>query len=174
MWSYTWASNPTMGYAITAPVAVVDTDNDGYIDKAFVGDIGGNMWQFKFCTADNLNPSSSNYIANCGTSNWKGSLLLARRSDGNNYPIYTGASIAKDNQNNLWVFWATGDKVYPANLSNPGAYVYGVRPCSDSSSSHNPIACSISNIIRVPPTVLPPTIVHLQPQIPLHGVGPCN
>ena len=147
LWSYHWnaANNPNvgnnaMGYAIAAPVAVVDTDNDGFVDRAFVGDIGGNMWQFKFCMKADGN--------NCNTSNWQGSLLLARRSDGNNYPIYTEASISKDNQNNLWVFWGTGDKVYPANLSNPGAYVYGVMPCSDSSG--NPIACSISNLISSP------------------------
>ena len=136
LWNYRWYMNNTMGYAIPAPVAIVDTDNDGFIDKAFVGDIGGNMWQFKFCT--------KSAGSSCNTSNWKGSLLLARQPGGSNYPIYTKASITRDKENKLWVFWATGDKVDPANLSNPGSYVYGVMPCSDSSG--DPVACSLSDL----------------------------
>jgi Tfp pilus tip-associated adhesin PilY1 len=145
IWNYNYDTNNAMAYAIPAQVALVDTDSDGFIDKAFVGDIGGNMWQVKFCTKANLDPSNSQYIANCDTSSWKGSLLLAAPSSGTSYPIYTQATVAKDSDNNMWVFWGTGDKTDPASLTNPAAYVYGIKPCSDVSG--NPTACSRGDLI---------------------------
>ena len=32
--------------------AIVDRDNDGFIDTAYVGDLAGNLWKFTFCPFD--------------------------------------------------------------------------------------------------------------------------
>ena len=142
IWNYRWLTNNAMAYAITAPVALVDTDGDGFIDKAFVGDIGGNMWQFKFC-----DKNGNGYGSSCNTNNWQGSLLLAAPSNGTSYPIYTKATVVKDSDNNIWVFWGTGDKTDPASLTKPSGYMYGIIPCSDSSG--NPVACSWSKLVNI-------------------------
>jgi type IV pilus assembly protein PilY1 len=135
-----------MAYAITAPVALVDTDSDGFIDHAFVGDIGGNMWQFKFCTKQDLQNNP-----NCGTDSWKGSLLLARPSGSSSipspYPIYTQATVAEDNDHNIWVFWGTGDKTDPASLTNPAGYMYGIKTCSFNNG--NPKPCSRNDLVNI-------------------------
>ncbi|MBM4272511.1 MAG: hypothetical protein FJ139_10230, partial [Deltaproteobacteria bacterium] len=49
LWSYTLADNADMKYSIPGSPAVVDTDNDGFVDTAYVGDLGGSVWRFKFC-----------------------------------------------------------------------------------------------------------------------------
>ncbi|MEW6115855.1 MAG: PilC/PilY family type IV pilus protein [Nitrospirota bacterium] len=107
LWSYTKLNNNEMDKSIPATPAIADTDNDGFIDTAYVGDLGGSMWRFKFCER-NTNP--------CNTSNWSGGLLF-RATSGVIRPIYTSASVAKDTDANLWVYWGTGDKQCPTEAN---------------------------------------------------------
>ncbi len=51
LWSYTRADDAAMDYAMPAPPTMVDADLDGFIDTAYIGDLGGNIWRFKFCSA---------------------------------------------------------------------------------------------------------------------------
>jgi type IV pilus assembly protein PilY1 len=64
IWSLTKGDVPSMDSRIPASPAIVDTDNDGFIDTAYIGDLGGNVWRFKFCTGADGNA--------CGISNWSG------------------------------------------------------------------------------------------------------
>lgn len=117
LWSYTRADNILMNYSIPASPAIVDTDNDGFIDTVYVGDLGGNMWRFKFCT---MNDTSS-----CSASNWSGGLLFGS-STGVIRPIFTTPSIAKDRNGNLWVEWGTGDKMDPT-AANAQEKFYAIK-----------------------------------------------
>ena len=132
LWSYTKADNPSMNDVIPASPAIVDTDSDGFIDTAYVGDLGGNMWRLKFCTqADG---------SSCSTGNWSGGLLF-QASD--RRPIYTAATVARDT-NSLWVFWGTGDKENPLSTGGQDRF-FAVkdtgRPATDlqdiSSTTYN-------------------------------------
>ncbi len=110
LWSYTKENNSDMDYSIPASPKIVDTDNDGFIDTAYIGDLGGNVWRFTFCT--NLDGSS------CNISNWHGGLLF--RSSGGNHPIYTTPSVARGS---FWVFWGTGDKLRPTEANTQEAFL---------------------------------------------------
>jgi Tfp pilus tip-associated adhesin PilY1 len=102
LWSYTHGDNGTMDYSVPGIAAIVDTDNDGFVDTAYIGDLGGNIWRFKFCTdAD---------TSSCGTGNWSGGMLFNGSSG---RPIFTQPSVAKDNKGQIWVEWGTGDKTDP-------------------------------------------------------------
>ena len=105
LWSYTNTHS-----SIPASPAVVDTDNDGFIDAAYVGDLAGNMRRFIFCTQAQG--------SSCGTGNWSGGLLFQSSTA---RPIFTTAAVARDSSSNLWVFWGTGDKITP-NSSAPGKF----------------------------------------------------
>jgi Tfp pilus tip-associated adhesin PilY1 len=109
LWSYTRADNTALDNPMPAAPAIVDTDNDGFIDTAYIGDLGSNMWRFKFC----LNADGST----CGTANWTGGRLFEANGSSGNRPIYTSAAVAKDNSGNLWVYWGTGDKTDPTSSS---------------------------------------------------------
>jgi type IV pilus assembly protein PilY1 len=93
-----------MGFIPGTP-AIVDRDNDGFIDTAYVGDLSGNLWKFTFCPFD---PGE----AACGTSNWQAMILYAPGV--NKLPTFNSPAVAKD-QNYYWVFWGTGDKANPNN-----------------------------------------------------------
>jgi Tfp pilus tip-associated adhesin PilY1 len=108
LWSYTRADNAGMNYSIPAQPSIVDTDNDGFIDTVYIGDIGGNMWRLKFCRSSDM-PS-------CGTANWSGGRFFASSTG----KIYTGAAVAKGS---IWVSWGTGDKTDPTAVSQESFFV---------------------------------------------------
>ena len=109
LWSYTRADDSTMNYSLPASPAIVDVDNDGFIDTAYVGDLGGNMWRFKFCDGG---------ASACNTSNWSGGRLFDS-STGVTRPIFTMATVTKDFNGDLWVDWGTGDKTDPTVVLVP-------------------------------------------------------
>lgn len=121
LWSYTMADNINMKYSLPASPAIVDTDNDGFIDTAYIGDLGGNMWRFKFCLGTDTSCSASGATAN----HWSGGKFFDS-SSGNIRPIYTMAGVTKDTAGNLWVYWGTGDKVDPT-AANAQEHFYGVK-----------------------------------------------
>ncbi|HNU84704.1 MAG TPA: PilC/PilY family type IV pilus protein [Syntrophales bacterium] len=107
LWSYTRADNPTdLNYAMPAAPAAVDSDLDGFVDTVYIGDLNGQMWRFRFCSASDGDA--------CGTANWTGSRLFQpsglNPSPG---PTFAAPTVAKDATGNLWVYWGTGDKTEP-------------------------------------------------------------
>ncbi len=129
LWSFTKGSSDTqttstqMTYVVPASPAIVDTDNDGFIDTAYVGDLGGNMWRLKFCTQADT--------SSCNTGNWSGGLLFQASSG---RPIYYAATVARD-ASSLWVFWGTGDKENPLSTSGPDTF-FGVKD-NDRTTTYN-------------------------------------
>ncbi|MGO9377488.1 MAG: pilus assembly protein [Dissulfurispiraceae bacterium] len=106
LWSYTGTT-----FSVPASIAIVDTDGDGFIDTAYVGDMGGNVWRLKFCY--------QSQGTTCNTSNWTvGKLYSAGATEG---PIYTTVTGAIDPSGNRWIYWGTGDVVNPTSFGpNPG------------------------------------------------------
>jgi Tfp pilus tip-associated adhesin PilY1 len=106
LWSFTKANDATLNYPMPAPPSIVDSDNDGFIDTAYLGDLGGNMWRFTFCLKKDGD--------SCGTSSWTAARLFQASSGS---PIYTSAAVTKDWDWNVWVYWGTGDKLDPTNAA---------------------------------------------------------
>jgi Tfp pilus tip-associated adhesin PilY1 len=129
LWSYTKANSANMTYSIPAAPEIVDWDGDGFIDTAYVGDLGGNIWRFTFCT--NVQGSS------CGTGNWSGGKLF--NSAGVVRPIYKKVTLARDSAS-LWVFWGTGDQESPQLTSTSDAF-FAVKDIDRSTTGY-----TISNL----------------------------
>jgi Tfp pilus tip-associated adhesin PilY1 len=125
LWSYTRGNDSSMNYSLPASPAIVDSDNDGFIDTAYIGDLGGSMWRFKFCGVGDGDT--------CNTSSWSGARLF-EASSGVIRPIFTTASAARDLAGNLWVDWGTGDKADPT-ASNAQEKFYGVKDNNRSGTS---------------------------------------
>ena len=93
IWSYT-----SMDDSAPAPPYAVDINFDGFIDRIYLGDLAGNMYRFSVHDKD--------------TANWFDSKLFDAPS-GQIRPVYTQAVGSFDTENNLWIYFGTGDKFDP-------------------------------------------------------------
>jgi type IV pilus assembly protein PilY1 len=52
IWKWDYGRDPSMRYSIPSDISRVDTDRDGYIDRLYVGDMGGLIWRFDLKDSD--------------------------------------------------------------------------------------------------------------------------
>jgi len=126
LWSYTTADSSDLAYAMPGTPTMIDSDNDGFIDVAYIGDLGGNLWRFKFC----FNADGSS----CSTSSWTGSRLFAR--EGGIGPVYDAPTATRDASGNIWLYWGTGDKAEPIVVGGGTDRFFGVKDRTLSGTVH--------------------------------------
>ena len=107
-----------MNFSIASNPTAVDLDNNGYVDKIYVGDVGGQLWKFDTSATD--------------TTSWTGKRLFAASPSqanppavGEYYPaqgFYGAPSLTFDSNNNLWVFIGSGDRNHPNNAASNRFY----------------------------------------------------
>jgi type IV pilus assembly protein PilY1 len=129
LWEYYNATGSSddrqyMNYSIPANPLALDMNSDGFIDRLYIGDIGGQLWKFDLSANATLTGSLVN--------NWTGKRLF--RADtatanppasGEFYPaqaFYGGPNASYDEQGNLWVYVGTGDRNHPNNTSSNRFY----------------------------------------------------
>lgn len=116
-----------MHYSIPASPLVLDLNLNGYIDRIYIGDVAGQVWRFDLSEATTLSSGQA--------SNWTGKLFFAAvtpttsaPSDGEYLPaqaIYSPINAAKDVNQNLWLYFGTGDRNHPNAATTPNRF-YGV------------------------------------------------
>ena len=108
-----------MKYSFAAPPTSVDTNSDGYVDKIYIGDLGGQMWVFDVPFDEETKKSNSK---------WTGKVLFKDRfSQAERHPIYYQPAVAFDRYGNPWVYFGTGDREHPNDLSTPAESFYAVK-----------------------------------------------
>ena len=124
LWSATHLANAGMEYAFPASMALLDTDHDGFVDTAYIGDLGGNMWRLRFCQQTVSGSSDPLKSASCNSSNWTATKLFdGTASSLTARPIYNIAALARDGKGSLWVYWGTGDKVNNTDTTRQDVFV---------------------------------------------------
>jgi Tfp pilus tip-associated adhesin PilY1 len=108
-----------MIHSFPSPPAAVDINSDGFIDKVYIGDVGGQMWVFDV---------SFDQASAKGESRWSGKRLFqAPATHPEKHPIYYQPAVALDQYRTPWVFFGTGDRENPKDTSNPSERFYAVR-----------------------------------------------
>jgi type IV pilus assembly protein PilY1 len=136
-----------MNFSIPATITAADINVDGYLDRLYVGDVGGQVWKFDVsATAD---------VSSGLVSNWLGKRLFAAPLTGTNPPaageyysaqaIYGSIIPAYDDLDNLWLYFGTGDRNHPNNTTAPNR-LYGIV---DGPSMTNGTALTESNLVDV-------------------------
>jgi len=67
--------NADMNYSFPSAVTVVDADSNGFVDKIYIGDLGGQMWRFGKFT-DGAGSPLAFPDADENISNWTGEILF--------------------------------------------------------------------------------------------------
>ena len=124
LWEYSYDNGPftpsekkEMKYSLTAPPAAVDTNSDGYVDKVYIGDLGGQMWVFDL--PFNATQKKSN-------SQWSGKRLFKTPNSSGKSQIYFQPAVAFDKKGKLWVYFSTGDRERPQGSSGSSGF-YAVK-----------------------------------------------
>ncbi len=102
VWDYTNDDNPAMASCIPSDVVAIDVNNDpkGYVDRLYVGDIGGRMWRFNISDSD--------------PANWKATMIFDDSRSGRK--IFYPPDVVLE-QGFEMLFWGTGDRANPKNES---------------------------------------------------------
>jgi type IV pilus assembly protein PilY1 len=107
-----------MTHSFTAPPTALDTNSDGYVDKVYIGDLGGQMWVFNV---------SFDGISKKSNSEWKGQrLFMAPGAPQEKHNIYYQSAVAFDRYGIPWVYFGTGNRENPTDTTNPPERFYAV------------------------------------------------
>ncbi len=112
-----------MKYSIPGPPTIVDVNNDGFVDRVYVGDLGNNIWRID--------------LSGTTTASWTTTKLF-EAATGQIRPIYTEPVTAFDSLGRLWVYFGTGDRMDPMDDSAQEKF-YGVMDCYDGIPSGCPV-----------------------------------
>jgi type IV pilus assembly protein PilY1 len=131
LWQYYNAAGSTddrqyMNFSIPAAPTAVDLNGDGYIDRVYIGDVGGQVWKF------DVAPTGGATVSGGLVTNWTGKRLFAAAFGQANPPpagefqptqaIYVPPSLSYDANGNLWIFFGTGDRYHPNSASSNRFY----------------------------------------------------
>ncbi len=123
-----------MNFSVPARPTVADLDYDGYVDRIYVGDVGGQLWKFDI--------SAEATFAGGLVNNWSGKRLLQAAPSQTNPPaageffaseaMYGSPALAYDSDHHLWVFVGSGDRNHPKTTSSDN--FYGIKDTTDMSN----------------------------------------
>jgi type IV pilus assembly protein PilY1 len=151
LWQYYNATGSTddrqyMNFSIPASPTAVDLNNDGYIDRVYIGDVGGQLWKFDL--------SAPATVSGGLVTNWTGKRLFTAASSQTNPPaagefyptqaIFTPPALAYDPNNNLWVFIGTGDRYHPNNTASNR--FYGIKENTTMTNGSTLTESSLTNL----------------------------
>ncbi|HLB03156.1 MAG TPA: PilC/PilY family type IV pilus protein, partial [Nitrospiria bacterium] len=105
VWGHTNANNSALTFSITSAVTVLDRNLNGYADRVYAGDTGGNIWRFD--------------IGDSSTSNWTGRKIFSSNpgSGGSadvGRKIFYKPSVILESGYEM-MFFGTGDREHPLN-----------------------------------------------------------
>jgi len=114
IWQFSYAPGDDvkkwMKYSIPAAATAVDTNFDGYVDKVYIGDLGGQMWVFDVSYNESTAKSDSL---------WSGKrLFTAPTGAAEKHNIYYQPAVAFDKNGTVWVYFGTGDREDPNNKNS--------------------------------------------------------
>ena len=108
-----------MTHALPASPTAVDTHLDGYVDKVYIGDLGGQMWVFDVSFNESTKKSDSLWSGN--------RLFKAQAAGGEKHNIYYQPAVAFDKNGIPWVYFGTGDREDPKDFKNEQEGFYAVK-----------------------------------------------
>jgi type IV pilus assembly protein PilY1 len=119
IWSYSYAKNTNMKYCIPSDIARVDTDGDSYVDRLYVGDIGGQVWRFDIGDSD--------------PTKWTAKVIFdANKGEALKRKIFYPPDVTLEKGNYEMIFFGTGDREHPKDTTKVDR-LYAVKDKNPSS-----------------------------------------
>jgi len=116
------STNSLMKFSIVSEIAAIDSDNDGYADRLYVGDTGGRIWRFDVGDSD--------------VTHWRGKRLfnLNAGATGVGRKFFYKPSVVMEG-NYVMLFIGSGDREHPLNRDpNLIDRMYGLKDLGQSTA----------------------------------------
>jgi type IV pilus assembly protein PilY1 len=167
LWEYKNATGATddrkyMNFSLPADITAVDFNNDGFIDRLYIGDVGGQVWKFDVVGRDGSGNPTGTTLSGGQVTNWLGKRLFQADSSeanppatGEYYPtqaIWDAIVPTYDQSNNVWIYFGTGDRDHPDYPNTVSNGFYAVKDPVDMSKATdmtNGSALTVANLVNV-------------------------
>jgi type IV pilus assembly protein PilY1 len=144
-----------MKYCIPSDITALSSNADGFIERLYVGDVGGQMWRFDLCssTTGTCVPDMSN------TANWTGKRIFIAGSTGTPgsqkifYPPDVTFETNKGQGTYDMLFFGTGDREKPNDTSVINS-LYALKDYDNDTNPPTPLPLTVNNLVNVTSDVL--------------------
>ncbi|MGD2096150.1 MAG: PilC/PilY family type IV pilus protein [Desulfobacterales bacterium] len=146
-----------MYYSVASSVKVVDADDNGFVDKVYVGDLGGQMWRFGQVYIDAQGYPLNFPDCNENINSWMPEIVFAAptytiESTTYNRKFYYPPSVTLEKGYDL-LFMGTGDRENACDTTTAADRIYCVK------DTHGSIFLTEANLVDVTdPTSAPPDL----------------
>ena len=115
-------------YSTTGPVAaaplVVDVNGDGYADRVYVGTLDGKMLRCDISAVAQKGGGAVDPATDKMADNWTCTVMFQAPPG---QPIYTAAAGIRGPANEIWIFFASGDRSKPLIVPGTPYRLYGMK-----------------------------------------------
>jgi Tfp pilus tip-associated adhesin PilY1 len=162
-----------MNYSVASTVKVVDEDGNGFVDKIYVGDLGGQMWRFgQVATDSGSNPLS---FPDCdeNINNWVGQILFTAPTyviDSTTYTrkMFYPPNVTLEKGYDL-VFIGTGDRENACDSTTAADRIYVIKDTHEITPS-SPSPLTETDLVDVTnPAAAVPNLDHTNGDVDLNG-----
>ena len=106
IWGY---STSSLGFSMMSEITAIDTDYDGYADRLYTGDSGGNLWRIDIKNTDTTQWTVTKiFSSNPGYTNGSSDSSTGRK-------IFYKPSVVIDAGGMVRLYFGTGDREHPLN-----------------------------------------------------------
>jgi Tfp pilus tip-associated adhesin PilY1 len=122
----------SMDYSVVSNIKIVDADNNGFVDKVYVGDLGGHMWRFGHFSSLSFPDSDENI------NNWTAQILFTAPTytiDSTTYTrkFFYPPSVTLEKGYDL-IFMGTGDRENACDKTTAADRIYSIKDSHGTSS----------------------------------------
>ncbi len=118
IWGYTMTGSPALEFSMVSDMALIDSNYDGYVDRAYMGDSGGNMWRFDLTDTSTANWKVTKiFSANPGYTNYASDGSNGRKIFYRPSVVIAGTTVTMNGKTQAMarLYFGTGDREHPLN-----------------------------------------------------------
>ncbi len=170
---YTLTTDTAMNYSVASTVKVVDEDGNGFVDKIYVGDLGGQMWRFGQVATDSGGDPLSFPDCDENINNWVGQILFTAPTyviDSTTYTrkMFYPPSVTLEKGYDL-IFMGTGDRENACDPTTAADRIYVIKDTHEITPL-NPIPLTETDLVDVTnPADAVPNLDHTNGDVDLNG-----
>jgi Tfp pilus tip-associated adhesin PilY1 len=143
-------TDTAMNYSVASTVKLIDENNNGFVDKVYVGDMGGQMWRFGQFTTDSAGNTLTFPESDENINNWSGQVLFRAPTyvvDSTTYTrkFFYPPSVTIEKDYDL-VFMGTGDRESACSTTTDADRIYAVK------DTHGSTTLTETNLVDVTDT----------------------